>query len=125
MRNLRDAVRTVRFAPFNTGYGASWTLRLFDDGRYVGDGREYIGYELRQHENGITTVLFEGDDFSPSPLDDPFSDEAVLSLIGFLTACPGDVDPDYWSMRATSTARRCAGSATNRGDPLDAMTELC
>jgi hypothetical protein len=113
MRNLRDAVRTVRFRPYLKGCGPTFTLHLGWTWRRDSVGRDYLQYELRQHENGITTVLFEGDDFSPLPLDDPFSDEAVLSLVGFLAACPGDVDPDYFKDYTTAQLEFCEEYASD------------
>ena len=41
-------------------------------------------------------VIFEGADFSGSPMHADDSDQAVASLLTFLSLRPGDTDPDYF-----------------------------
>jgi len=60
------------------------------------DAYPRIGYELKQHENGKTTVLFTGTDFKCSPMDAEDSDESVEALMGFLTLRRGDTDAEYF-----------------------------
>jgi hypothetical protein len=54
--------------------------------------RFYIGYRL----TGPQGVVFEGSDFSPSPMDAIDSDAALRGILGFLTLRPGDTDPEYF-----------------------------
>ena len=54
--------------------------------------RLYLYYRLT-HEN---KVIFEGDDFSPSPLDDIDSDATFGSILGFLSLRKGGADDDYF-----------------------------
>jgi hypothetical protein len=86
-----DKMRTVRFHPYRKGCGPTFTLNLF----YLGHDR--IGYELRMRENGISSLLFSGSDFRPSPMHSVDGDDAVKSLMGFLTLRPGDTDADYFA----------------------------
>jgi hypothetical protein len=48
------------------------------------------------HDSGVSTVIFEGSDFGPSPMDAWDSDATVYALLGFLTLRPGDTDSDYF-----------------------------
>jgi hypothetical protein len=41
-------------------------------------------------------VIFEGEDFSCSPMIAIDSDDSLRSLLGFLTLKPGDTDRDYF-----------------------------
>lgn len=86
----RDVMRTVKFSPYRKGMGPTFTLRLF----YLGG--EWIGYELKQHLDGQTTVLFAGDDFRLSPLHSVDGNDAVVAIMGFLTLRKGDTDADYF-----------------------------
>lgn len=42
-------------------------------------------------------IVFEGDDFHPSPLHAVDSDETVAALLGFLSLRPGDTDSEYFA----------------------------
>lgn len=55
-------------------------------------GRNYLQYQLI--DNG--EIIFMGDDFSSSPLDEVESEESVMALLGFLTCQLGDTDDDYF-----------------------------
>jgi hypothetical protein len=94
---MRDHLRTVRFRPYRKGMGPTFTLETFHVGRYDDHfGRERLAYILKQHENGKTKVLFEGDDFGCSPMHSIDGDKAIASLMGFLTLKPGDTDEEYF-----------------------------
>jgi hypothetical protein len=56
-------------------------------------GRDHIHYKFSDPKG---TVLFEGSDYSPSPMTAIDSDEAVRGLLGFLTLKPGDTDDGYF-----------------------------
>lgn len=86
----QDKMRTVRFRPYRQGMGPTFTLNLY----YL--GHERIGYELRQRENGISKLIFSGDDFRPSPMHSVDGDDAVAALMNFLTLRPGDTDSEYF-----------------------------
>lgn len=56
-------------------------------------GRCYHRYILQSGSE----VIFEGDDFSPSPMyGHEVGDAHVASLLGFLTIKPGDTDDEYF-----------------------------
>ena len=84
-------IRLVRFRPYRRGFGPTFSLELTDV-----QSTSVIGYTLRQHEHGLTTVLFDGRDFRPSPLHAWDSDETVAAVMGFLTLRLGDTDRDYF-----------------------------
>jgi len=42
-------------------------------------------------------MLFEGDDYKPSPLHNVDDLESVLGLLSFLTCQPGDTDDEYFA----------------------------
>lgn len=90
---MKRRIRTCIFRPYQKGMGPSFILHMFENTKdafvYVGRGnwtRPKVGYELRVRENGKSVVLFQGDDYMPSPLHDPDSDTSVSHLIGFLTS---------------------------------------
>ena len=94
-----EVIRRVTFRPYRKGIGPTFTLTLRDSKAFW-DGvvrREYPPYQLTMRENGRTLVLFRGDDWSPSPLRGIDSDDAVKSIMGFLTLRPGDTDSDYFA----------------------------
>ena len=85
-------IRLVRFRPYRRGFGPTFSLALYE----VPGQSERIGYTLRQHEHGLTTVLFDGRDFRPSPLHAWDSDETVAAIMGFLTLRLGNTDREYF-----------------------------
>jgi hypothetical protein len=90
-----DKVRTVRFAPYRRGMGPTFTLQLFDGERHDEAGRWAICYRLVS--NGQT--IFECLDahtaaYAHCAVD---SDDAVKSVMGWLTLRPGDTDEDYFA----------------------------
>lgn len=98
-----DKLRTVRFRPYLRGKGPTFTLHTY----YLGGDR--IGYELLQHENRRTVVLFSGADFRPSPMHAIDSDDSVAALMSFLTLRPGDTDREYFD-NYTNVQREYCGS---------------
>lgn len=97
-----EIVRKVRFAPYRrgTGTGPTYTLELLDPPASAGPtwdeaGRIRIGYRLKRHQAGKTTVLFEGFDCHAHCAID--SDTAVETVMTFLTLRPGDTDSDYFA----------------------------
>ena len=69
-------------------------LTIWDTGKrgYCGE-KSRLAYRFRQ--NG--KLLFEGNDFYPSPLDADDSMKTVYALLGFLTLRKGDTDKEYFA----------------------------
>lgn len=58
-----------------------------------GFGRDYLAYTFYDGDE----LIFEGDDYSPSPLwKDYTSDDSVYGVLGFLAVIPGDLEPEYF-----------------------------
>lgn len=92
----REIIRKVRLVPYLPG-NPYFTLSMWDTGRTHPRGTPMLGYQLRQHERGqLSDVLFEGEDYSASPLHATDSDDTVAGLMGFLTLKPGDTDREYF-----------------------------
>jgi hypothetical protein len=108
-----ELIRSVRLHPYRVGLGPSFRLYLYDtdrpSGRYA--MRNLLAYELRQHEHGKTTVLFSGEDFSPSCMHADDSDETIAALLGFLTLRPGDTDSEYFEHYTDEQRQFCAQHA--------------
>ena len=86
---MRDYMRRVIFKPYRSG--PNFTLTLFDAAHR--NGRERVRYRLTKGRK----ILFEGDDFGPSPLYAVDSDASVAALMEFLTLRPGDTDAEYFA----------------------------
>jgi hypothetical protein len=92
-----NCIRKLRFKPYIKGY-PTFTLQLFDTGKIGYDNKYIVGYCLKMHEKGKTTILFESQtDFRCSPLDAIDSDSTVKCLMGFLTLKIGDTDREYFA----------------------------
>jgi hypothetical protein len=93
-RGDEDLLRDVRLEALT---GRVFRLQTYDTGRYDRRGVPYTAYVFSQvtpaEEAG---VIFEGEDFSCSPMHAVDSDECVRGLLGFLTLRPGDTDQDYF-----------------------------
>lgn len=93
---MRELIRRCTFRPYIKG--ATFTLSLYDLGRYHGQGPQWaLGYRLTMSLNGKRTVLFEGDDYGCAPGHAIDSDAAVEGIMSFLTLRPGDTDADYFA----------------------------
>lgn len=66
-----------------------WDTYNRDGGAF---GRYYLGYALYHRGE----VVFEGESYSPSPMDSIDGDESVRGLLGFLSCQPGDTDDEYF-----------------------------
>jgi hypothetical protein len=89
--------RRVILRPYRKGMGPSFRLDLLDHRTVPSTGRERISYRFTMHEGGATTVLFQGADFQVSPYTAVDSDDAVRSLLTFLTLRKGDTDSEYFA----------------------------
>jgi hypothetical protein len=54
--------------------------------------RTYYSYDMSLND----VVLFAGNDYSPSPLDNVDSLDTLIGLFSFLTLMPGDTDEEYF-----------------------------
>ena len=86
-------LRTVRFSPYRKGCGPTFTLETWDTGNHDSYGKWIVGYRLRSQGK----TIFEGEDFCCSPMHAIDSDEAIASLMAFLTLRPGDTDREYFA----------------------------
>ena len=103
-----DCMRTVRFTPYLKGRGPTFTLKLF----YLGTPDNRIGYLFTMRSTaGITSTLFEGEDFRCSPLHAHDSNETVKSLMTFLTLRPGDTDAEYFAKYTPEQLEYCGEHA--------------
>jgi len=99
----KDILRRCRFSPYRKGMGPTFSLITWDTGRMqcaVGSSLTHytLGYKLmmRQPFDGPSVTLFEGEDHG-CPLHTAIdSDDAVRSIMGFLTLRPGDTDSEYF-----------------------------
>lgn len=86
---MPEIIRSCRFKT----HAHRYSLKLWLTGCRDSRGQEYLGYALQQDGR----ELFAGADFSPSPLHALDSDEAVASLMSFLTLRRGDTNADYFA----------------------------
>jgi hypothetical protein len=88
-----DILRRCTFRPYRNG--PTFRLTMFD--AVSSWPRTRVPYRLTMHDGRTPPiVLFEGDDFGPSPMHAIDSDATVRALMGFLTLRPGDTDADYF-----------------------------
>jgi hypothetical protein len=97
-----EVMRTVHLRPYLKGLGPTFTLRLYDTGETDWRGVPNLAYTLSMrtpppHGNGSKVVLFEGEDYCPSPSTAIDSDASIAGLLGFLTLHPGDTDREYFA----------------------------
>lgn len=73
-------------AIFTFGYSSTFQLKLEQsNGNFT--------YELKHNDK----VMFSGNDYKPSPMYDPLSEESARGIIGFLSCRPGwDTDDEYF-----------------------------
>ena len=103
---MKEKLRTVRFYPFAKDKGPSFFLTIFDCFEQKG-GKYRVAYELRAKEHGKTTTIFNGEDFFCSPMYAIDSDDAVKSIMTFLTLRPGDTDKEYFSNYTAEQSAYC------------------
>lgn len=81
--------KIVRAVRFSTGH----TLFLWETGRRGDYGRRYLGYRFLTPAGKI---LFQGDEFSPGAVRDPYSDDSINSIMLYLTLQSGDTDKEFF-----------------------------
>jgi len=70
-----------------------FTLTLWDTGRTKRhNSAAILRYELKDGEE----VIFEGEEYCPSPLHSIDSPQAACDCLGFITLKPGDTSRDYF-----------------------------
>lgn len=104
-----NRLRHVILKPYAKGKGPTFALTTWDTGKRDDRGSTYQRYRLTM--NG--KVLFEGSDYSPSPLYCSDSDDAIGGLLGFLTIKPGDTDDEYFKDYTPSQRAFCDAHAEN------------
>ena len=80
----RETIRTWQAGRFK--------LEVFDTGRRDWRSQTRLAYTFTDGGN----VIFQGEDFSGSPLHADDSDESLAALLGFLALRPGDTDREYF-----------------------------
>jgi len=70
-------------------------------------GRDRLAYRLLDEDK----VIFEGDEFSPSPSFAWDSDDAVYALLDFLTLQPGDTDDEFFEEYTPEQLEWAAGES--------------
>lgn len=73
---------------------SGYRLITWETDRRQDRGGYYLGYILKTIPGGA--VVFSGDDYAPPPSTAIDSDEALRTLMSFLTLQPGDTDDDYF-----------------------------
>jgi hypothetical protein len=94
---MTDLLRTVRLLA-DDGYRYTLTMRATRDVDSRGQTRIAYTLKCKAPESGRKpyTVLFDGADFSGSPMHADDSDATVAGLLGFLSLKPGDTDAEYF-----------------------------
>jgi hypothetical protein len=111
-----EHLRTIRFRPYADGAGPTFTLKMHATDRVDNRGQTYIAYELIERPvEGEPVVLFEGEDFSCSPMHADDSDDCVGSLMFFLTSRPGDTDASYFAEYTPEQTAYCEQHAEALG----------
>lgn len=102
----KDILRRVRLTPYRAGCGPRFTLTTWATHRRDWRGQVGVGYRFVQIDGRKRTIIFEGaGDFFCSPMYAIDSNEAIASLLGFLTLRPGDTDSEYFE-RDTEVQQR-------------------
>jgi hypothetical protein len=90
---MRELLRHVIFGPV----GCEYELKLYDTGECFGKYGAFAKSRLAYEFGKVGQfALFKGDDFGCSPQYAINSDQALRSLIGFLTLRQGDTDAEYF-----------------------------
>jgi hypothetical protein len=92
MFDTDNHLRNVTLRPYRDP-AISFTLNTFDSGRRDELGKSILEYQFQGPDG---KVIFEGADFSCSPMHAIDSDEAVRALLSFLVLRRGDTDDEYF-----------------------------
>lgn len=84
---LTEHMRTDVIRPFAVDPNPRFMLNMYKTSKHDGRGRGYVGYQLVQCDEGHPPItLFEGEDYLPSPLEQPFGDGSAVDLLYRLVA---------------------------------------
>jgi hypothetical protein len=89
-----ERLRFVRIAPYREGAGPRFYLSTWDTNTTDNGSHNVIGHRLTD-ETG--TTIFTGECMGVSPMTAIDSDEALRSVITFLSLRPGDTDEEYFA----------------------------
>jgi hypothetical protein len=90
-KTIRDSYDLIRTWEDPDGHG--FRLELYDT--YQSDRRGGTMLAYRFYVGKL--LVFEGDDYSPSPMHSIDGDESVAGLLAFLSLKPGDTDAGYFA----------------------------
>lgn len=115
----KDILRRCVFSPYRKGMGPTFSLVTWDTGRTqraVGSHPTHytLGYKLTMREpgpKGKSVTLFEGEDHGCPMHTGVDSDDAVRSVMNFLTLKPGDTDSDYFAGYTEAQLEYCNSHA--------------
>lgn len=96
----RDVLRDVAVDEYR--------LTTWDTHRNDRRGQSYLGYTLAGPDGA---AIFEGDDFTGSPMHADDSDDTLRALLNFLTLKPGDTDRDYFDSYTAAQMAFAQGDA--------------
>ena len=90
-----DKVRTVRFKPYRSGMGPSFTLHMYDAETTDSAGRYGVCFEFKMGRETIFSSMTPANAaFGHHCID---SNDAVKNVMGWITLKPGDTDREYFA----------------------------
>lgn len=106
-------LRRCIFRPYRPGAGPVFTLNTFyaPNPRRNSWGTDGVSYTLDMRAGGRTVRLFAGADFFPGAFVCPDSDDAIRSLMSFLTLRQGDTDEEYFANYTQDQIDFCSNHA--------------
>lgn len=99
---LKEKIKEKRFGNVR--------LQMFATERTYTGSRPKIGYKLFSGK----TLIFQGEDFGPSPMHAIDSDAAAYALLGFLTLKPCDTDREYFDDYTPAQMEWCQSDEAER-----------
>jgi hypothetical protein len=69
-----------------------FSLRVYHTGRFASRGTSLLAYRFRDKGK----LIFDGSEYSPSPMDSDDGMETVYGILSFLSLRPGDTDREYF-----------------------------
>ncbi len=101
-----EYMRKVIIRPFRKDSGKPrWELFLVDV--HYAAGRDRVTYRFDEiSAGGVREVIAEGNDFGPSPMHSVDGDDAVASLMSFLTIREHDTDRECFEQLVSTPRHR-------------------
>jgi hypothetical protein len=103
-----ELIDSFVFDPYIQGGGPAFVLIMWDTGRTDEYRKHVLPYRLTMFSNGVPEVLFEGEDYHCAPSHAIDSNEAVATLMSFLTLRPGDTDDEFFANYTPAQLEYCA-----------------